>query len=205
MNPYITIPRESLAELLRNAGSPLTPEQYLASLQQVQQASPFRKYRSRAVAAAISKYSLLVVAVAGVFLVPFIGSYVENGIVLAAIWAVTIVEFRVHRYFRENDPRAPALGYWNEALFSVVILTYCIYHAYRPPAMSKDMMMLVETNNLVSQDFIKGLWRTIYMILGVVVGGSQFGLACFYRSARLPADPNSNEAPPARLLENPNL
>ena len=52
MNPFISIPREALAELLRAAGSPLTPEQYLASLPEV---STYKKYPGRTKAAAISR------------------------------------------------------------------------------------------------------------------------------------------------------
>ena len=51
MNPLISIPREALAELLRAAGSPLTPEQYLASLTEM---DIYKKYPGRAWAAAVS-------------------------------------------------------------------------------------------------------------------------------------------------------
>ncbi len=65
MNPYITIPREALVALLRSAGSPLTPEEYVASLP-LPDAVLYRKYANRAWVAAVSKYFLLVVAVLAV-------------------------------------------------------------------------------------------------------------------------------------------
>ena len=183
MNPFITIPRESLAELLRNAGSPLTPEQYLASLQQVQQSNPFRKYRSRAVAAAISKYSLLVVAVVAVLLLPVLGIDFENVIITVGLVTVTFFEYRVHRYFRENNPKAPGLGYRNQALFATAVLIYCLYHAFATYRMPPGMN-LVEENNLIDPGTLKAIVRFSYLFIAVLVGGSQFGLACFYRSAK---------------------
>jgi len=197
MNPYITIPRESLVELLRSAGSPLTPEQYLASLQQHQELSPFRKYRSRAVAAAISKYSLLVVAVAAVLLLPFLGIDFENTIITVGLVTVTFFEYRVHRYFRENDPRAPGLGYRNQALFALAVVIYCLYHAFATFRLPVGTMNLVEDNNLIDPGVLKTMVRFFYLLIAVLVGGSQFWLACYYRGARSPVFTNNSEAPPA--------
>ena len=45
MEPLISIPREALAELLKASGSPLTPEEYLASLPGV---GIYKKFSSRA-------------------------------------------------------------------------------------------------------------------------------------------------------------
>ena len=67
MNPLISIPREALVELLRASGSPLTPEQYMAFLQEK---DIYKKYPGRAWAATVNKYCLLVVAVVAVLLVP---------------------------------------------------------------------------------------------------------------------------------------
>ena len=47
MNSMISIPREALAQLLQASGSPLTPEQYLATLPEL---NMFKKYKSRATA-----------------------------------------------------------------------------------------------------------------------------------------------------------
>ena len=121
MNPFFSIPREALAELLRAAGSPLTPEQYVASLSQVDIS---KKYRSRAVAAAISKYCLLLVAVLGVLTLPLLGLTLENIVIVIGLVAVTYFEYRVHRYFREGDPRGPELGFRNQSYFAAAIIVY---------------------------------------------------------------------------------
>jgi hypothetical protein len=185
MNPFITIPRESLAELLRNAGSPLTPEQYLATLQQNQETSPFKKYRSRAVAAAISKYSLLVVAIAAVLLLPVLGLTIENIIITVGLVTVTFFEYRVHKYFQENNPMAPGLGYRNQALFAAAVLIYCLYHAFATFQLPLGTMNLVEDNNLIDPGMLKMMVRFFYLFIAVLVGGSQFWLACYYRGAEI--------------------
>jgi hypothetical protein len=184
MNPFVTIPREALAELLRNTGSTLTPEQYLATLQQNQETSPFRKYRSRAIAAAISKYSLLVVAIAAVLLLPVLGFDFENIIITVGLVAVTFFEYRVHKYFRENDPRAPGLGFRNQAIFAAAVLVYCFYSAYAPFQMPAGGMGLVEDSNVIDPAMLKVVVRSFYLFIAVLVGGSQFWLACYYRGAQ---------------------
>ena len=180
MNPFVTIPREALAELLRASGSPLTPEQYLAHFQPD---PSYTKYRSRAWAAAISKYCILVVAILGVVLFPFLGDYLENGIIVVGLITVTYFEYRVHRYFRENDPRAPGLGFKNQACFAGGIIIYCLYHAFSPFHLSPEAMNMVEENNLLDQNTLNGLVRSFYLLIAVVAGGSQFGLAWYYRGA----------------------
>lgn len=200
MNPFVTIPRESLAELLRNSGSTLTPEEYVASLNEVQSDSAYRKYRSRAWVAAMSKYTLIVIAAAAIAFAGFdliyaaytfiSGSRAESGfspeniLVAIGLVAVTFFEYRVHKYFRENDPRAPDLGFRNQSLFVVGILIYCLYHAFAPVAMSTD------TQNAMSQagvdmGMVTAVSRGFYLLIAIVAGGSQFGLACYYRAAKV--------------------
>jgi hypothetical protein len=196
MNPFITIPRESLAELLRSAGSTLTPEQYLAELQKLQYSSPFKKYRSRAVAAAISKYSLLVVAILAVVLLPVLGFTFENIIITAGLITVTVFEYRVHRYFRENNPKAPDLGYRNQAIFAAAVLVYCLYHAFATFQIPHDAYNMMEENNVIDPAMLKTFVRIFYLFIAVLVGGSQFALACYYRGARMPGVTDFNGAPP---------
>src|ERR1035441_9965697 len=99
MNPLISIPREALAELLRASGSPLTPEQYAASLPEL---GATKKYPGRARASAWSKNILLVVAVLAGISLPF-GFDLEDVIIAVGLATVTFFEFRVNRYFRENN------------------------------------------------------------------------------------------------------
>jgi hypothetical protein len=181
MNSFFSIPREALAELLRAAGSPLTPEQYVASLPQ---AGISEKYRSRAVAAAISKYCLLVVAVVGVATLPMLGLTVENIIIVIGLITVTYFEYRVHLYFREGDPRGPDLGFRNQSLFAAAIVLYCFYHALAPFNLSHDEMTMVEESNVIDPKTLHRLFQMFYFGIAVLAGGSQFSLAWYYRSAK---------------------
>ncbi len=185
MDPMISVPREKLADLLRAAGSTLTPEEYVASLpvSAPPGPGPFRKFRGRAVAAAINKYCILVVAVAGVVLLPLLGFTFENIAIAAGLVIVSVVEFRVHRYFQQNDVRAPALGFRNQACFAGGILIYCLYHAFFAYQLPQEDMAMLETNNLIDPDALARFTRFFYLSVGLVAGGSQFGLAWYYKTA----------------------
>jgi len=180
MKPLISVPRDKLAELLQASGSTLTPEQYVASLPG---AELTRKYESRAWAAAFSKYFLLVVAALGVITVPFMGFDVENLIIVVGLVTVTYFEFRVHRYFVEGNPEAPSLGFRNQACFAGAILIYCLYHALLPASVAIPPEYR-EVMDPPTAGLIQGLERVFYAIIAIIAGGSQFGLALYYRSAR---------------------
>ncbi len=181
MKPLVSIPREKLAELLQASGSLLTPEQYLASLPP--QIDEFRKYPGRAWAAAISKYVLLVVAILSVLSLPLLGFDLENGIVVIGLVTVTFFEYRVHRYFRECNPEAPGLGFRNQACFAGAILIYCLYHAFLSSAVPLPSEYR-EVMDPPTTALIQGFERAVYLIAAVVGGGSQFGLAWYYRQAQ---------------------
>jgi hypothetical protein len=185
MNPLISIPREALAELLQAAGSPLTPEQYVASLPE---SGAYKKYNSRAWAAVINKYCILVVTILSVVLLPVLGFDVENLIVVAGLATVAFYEFRVHRYFRENNPQAPSLGFRNQSCFAAAILIYCLYHAFFTSQLSVQDMNMIEENNLIDPGSFKSLVRILYLGVAIVAGGSQYALAVYYRSAQVRAD-----------------
>jgi len=182
MNRFISIPREALAELLRASGSTLTPEQYLASLPEL---STYKKYPGRAKAATVNKYCLLLVAVLAVVCLPFLGFTFENLIIAAGLVTVTFFEYRVHRYFRENNPEAPSLGFRNQSAFAAAILIYCLYHAFAPLQLSHDAMSMIEENNVMDVSTLNSLVRMFYLSVAVLAGGSQFALAWYYRSARV--------------------
>jgi hypothetical protein len=180
MNPFIPVPREALVELLRASGSSLTPEQYLASLPET---GIYKKYPARARAAVWSKNILLVVAVLSVVLLPFLGIDLENVIITVGLCVVTFFEYRVYRYFCENNPLAPDLGFRNQSAFAAAILIYGLFHA------------IVQTHVEIPSEYrevmdpsmtviIQGMERLFYLIVGLVGGVSQFGLAWYYRAAR---------------------
>ena len=182
MNPLISLPREALAELLRASGSPLTPEQYLASLPEL---GVYKKYPGRAKASAWSKNILLVVAVLAGVCLPF-GFDIEDVIIVIGLATVTFFEYRVHRYFCEGNPEAPGLGFRNQSCFAAAILIYGLYHAFVPTQIQIPAEYR-ETMDPNMTGMIQGFEQIFYLIVGFVGGISQFGLAWYYRSAQVRA------------------
>jgi hypothetical protein len=144
----------------------------------------YSKYGNRAWAAAVSKYFLLVVAVLAVVCLPFIGFDLENVIIVIGLATVTFYEFRVCRYFRDHNPNAPSLGYRNQSCFAVGILIYCLYHAFVPEQIPSAYRELMDPD---TTGMLQSIVRISYLIIAVVAGGSQFGLAWYYRSAKVQA------------------
>jgi hypothetical protein len=179
MNPLISMPREALAELLKASGSPLTPEQYLASLPEL---GAFKKYSGRAKASAWSRNILLVVAVLAGVCLPF-GFDAEDVIIVIGLATVTYFEFRVHRYFSEGNPEAPGLGFRNQSCFAGAILIYGLYHAFvaAPMPVPTEYREVMDPNMTAT---IQAFERVFYLIVGIVGGVSQFGLAWYYRCAQ---------------------
>lgn len=182
MKPDINISRETLAELLRAAGSPLTPEQYLASLEK---GNVYARYPGRAKAATWSKNILCVAVVLGGVILIFDRS-LEGVILLAALATITFFEYRVHRYFRDWNPKAPTLGFRNQTAFAALILIYGLYHAFFP-----QQLQVPDEYREVMDPAMTGMIQTLahvfYLVIGIVGGLSQFGLAWYYRRARISA------------------
>jgi hypothetical protein len=184
MDRMVTIPREALAELLRAAGSPLTPEEYLASVTgAVATPDQFPKYRGRRIAAAISKGCLLAAVILSALVCVF--SFDLTAFFITVILGVfTYFEYRVHAGFRDLKVEAPMLGFYNQAAFAAFILIYCLYHALVPTQidipseyreyMDPDMTSTIQTAVVVG-----------YLAIAIVGGLSQFGLAYYYRAARV--------------------
>jgi hypothetical protein len=176
MQRLLTIPRDALAELLQAAGSPLTPEQYLASLPAL---TTFVPYAGRATMAAMSKYVLLLVTiVSGLFLLG--GLDVEGVIILVALSCITYYEFRVHRYFVEWNPEAPTLGFRNQCAFASFIVIYCVYHVFAPFQLPPVVQDMIDPSMASSIRFSE---QVFYVVIALVGGASQFWLAWYYRSA----------------------
>lgn len=184
-NGFISIPREALAELLKASGSALTPEEYVASLEQ---GNIYSRYPSRARASVWSKSILLVVAlISGVWVCLPIGFSFEGILLAVGLATVTFFEYRVHRYFRDLNDKAPELGFRNQSAFAVAILIYGLYHALVP-----STVQLQEYNNMLDADtmeMIRSMTRVFYLLVGVVGGIAQFGLAWYYRAARMEPRP----------------
>jgi hypothetical protein len=45
--------------------------------------------------------------------------------------------------------------------------------------------MLIEQNNVLDSGVLRSLVRAFYLFIALVAGGSQFWLACYYRSAQV--------------------
>jgi hypothetical protein len=176
MKPSVTIPREKLAELLQASGSALTPEEYTASLPGT---GSHRKYPSRARAAAWSKNVLIFVLILSV-LFTFTDFGIENILIIIGLGAVTFFETRVHRYFWDDDPAAPELGFRNQGGFAAGILVYGLYHAFVPSQIPPEYKDLIDPSMIGT---LQAMERISYLVIGIVGGVSQFALAWYYRSA----------------------
>jgi hypothetical protein len=179
MKPSIHLPREKIAELLQASGSTLTPEEYAASLPRLE---AFAKYPGRAHAAAWSKNILIFVTVISALMALF-DFGIENLIIVIGLGTVSYFETRVHRYFSEDNPAAPDLGFRNQSGFAAGILIYGLYHALvtAPVVLPPEYRDLVDAPTL---QMIQEMTRFTYLIVGIVGGISQFALAWYYRSAR---------------------
>jgi hypothetical protein len=176
MKPSVTIPREKLAELLQASGSALTPEEYTASLPGT---GSHRKYPSRARAAAWSKNVLIFVLILSV-LFTFTDFGIENILIIIGLGTVTFFETRVHRYFWDDDPAAPELGFRNQGGFAAGILVYGLYHAFVPSQIPPEYKDLIDPSMIGT---LQAMERISYLVIGIVGGVSQFALAWYYRSA----------------------
>jgi len=178
-----SIPREALAALLRASGSSLTPEAYVASLSNDDDA--YKKYGARVVVAAWSKYFLLAALIlSGLWTVMPFGFCFESVLITVILAALTFYEFRVHRAFRDRQPEAPTLGFRNQTAFAAFILIYCLYHAFAPSQVPAQLREAMDPD--ISQ-MLRFVTLATYLTIGIVGGVSQFGLAWYYRAAQFQA------------------
>jgi hypothetical protein len=181
MGRMISVPRAALENLLRQAGSPLSPEEFVAEQPEARVAE---RYAGRMRAAAWSKYILALVLFFGV-VITLVSFDLENVVVLILLVVVTGFEFRVHRYFVEGDPRAPRLGFVNQACFAAGIAIYGLAHAI----LTASSQIPEEYRSMMPPDtagMVVSLTRWSYLLVAVVGGLSQYALALYYRRAAAP-------------------
>ena len=179
MNRFVSIPREALAELLKTAGSPLTPEDYLASLPEF---GEFRKYASRTSAAVISKNVLLVAAIfSALWTCLPIGFGFESILITVILGGITYFEFQVYCAFRDRQREAPGLGFRNQTFFAVFILLYGLYHAFAPMQVPANYRELMDPD---MTRLVRFMTIATYLTVGIVGGISQFCLAWYYWAAK---------------------
>jgi hypothetical protein len=178
MSRLVSIPEETLAALLREAGRPESVETFLASAEMRTAIALGEKLRRRARAAYWSRFWLFFSA--AVSWLGFVGVWdVEDLIAAVLLTGMTVVEFKVYRFFLAADPRGAIYGWWNQCLFAFLFAIYGAYHAAHPAVPSfagtyvdPDMMPI-----LIQID------RLSYAIIGLVGAGGQFALACYYCAA----------------------
>ncbi len=143
------------------------------------------KYRSRISVAWWSKTLLAIAAGLSVLLlIPDFDWW--TALAVAGVLVVTFFEFRVHRYFLTGDPRAPDLGFRNQACFAAGIMMYGLYHAFYP--LSIQAMIPPELRDFYDEsqiDLMQSIVKNGFLVVGILAGASQFGLAWYYRSAKV--------------------
>ncbi len=177
-NPLIQIPREQLEKLLKEAGNSQSVEQFLNQTGIQEAVATHEIYNKRARAARWSRIWLLISAFisASSFLS---GPNPEDAIATLLLGGMTVLEFRVHTWFLQTDPRAPLWGYRNQCLFALLFLAYGAYHVLVPTPSTELAEFAGE--NLTGA--IEHLETIIYTAIGVGGAMGQYILALYYRRA----------------------
>ena len=179
MPRLVQIPEEALAALLHAAGRPESVETFLASAEMQAAIALGEKLRRRARAAYWSRFWLFFSA--AVSWLGFVGIWdVEDLIAAVLLTGMTVVEFKVYRFFLAADPRAAIYGWWNQCLFAFLFAVYGAYHTVYPvlPTLATAMV-----NDPDAIPILLQFDRLFYAIIGLVGAGGQFALACYYRAA----------------------
>jgi len=183
INKIIPVPREQLEQLLREAGSQQTIEQFL-NRTEIQAAIQTNKlYQKRAAAARWSRIWLLASTLFS------LGSFVsspnpEDGIASLLLGGMTVLEFKVHSWFLQIDPRGPLWGFRNQCLFAFLFLAWGFYHYLVPPS-AKELggMGLGELGMGDLTAMVQNLERIFYAVVGTIGALGQTILAFYYRRA----------------------
>jgi hypothetical protein len=188
MPKFVHIPEEVLAALLREAGHPESVEQYLAATGAQAGAVRHERLVRRARAAYWSRFWLTLSA-AVTWLGVAGGPDVEGLIAGVLLTGMTVVEFRVYRFFTEGDARGAIYGWWNQCLFAALFLIYGGYHGTFvtiPPMASEAMTYLNAGGDGGGADVLPNVTQLVqftYYSIGLVGAVGQFTLACYYRAA----------------------
>lgn len=172
----IQIPKEQLEKLLRESGSQQTTEQFLNQTAIQDAVRTHALYQKRAKAARWSRIWLLastLFSAASFFSSP----NPEDAISTLLLGGMTLLEFKIHTWFLQSDPRAPLWGYRNQSLFAILFLAYGTYHVLVPTSARELEGLGVE--NLGGM--VQHLEQITYATIGLVGGVGQYLLACYYR------------------------
>jgi len=181
MNKLIPIPREQLEQLLKDAGSTQTVEQFISQSALQAAIQTHGLYKKRAKAAQWSRLWLFASALFSV------GSFIfspnpEDALAGILLTGMTVMEFKVHSWFLHADPRGPLWGYRNQCLFAILFLLYGTYHCV-VPAPSRELAEFAELGDGDLVAMVQKLEPVFYATVGLVGALGQFLLALYYRRA----------------------
>ena len=175
----LPIPRESLAKLLAESGSTQTPEEFLKQ-REIQSAVALNaNFAKRAKAAYWSRLWLLLSATISIISWIFSPNW-EDFIAGLLLSGMTVVEFKVHQWFLENDPRAPLWGWRNQCLFSALFVLYGAYHLLIP---SPSLAVLDEMGVENMAASVTEIEKIFYFSVGLGGALGQLLLARYYKNA----------------------
>jgi hypothetical protein len=146
-------------------------------------------FARRARAAYGSRFWLFLSAVVS-WIIFVMGPDVEGFIAGVLLTGMTVVEFRVHAFFLAGDERGPVYGWWNQCLFAALFAIYGWYHGTYvtiTPLLQHAVDAVLPLYGLEESDVLPLVTTYVslfYYLIGVVGMVCQFGLACYYRSAR---------------------
>jgi hypothetical protein len=177
-NMLIQIPREQLEKLLKDAGSNQTIEQFLNQAEIQTAVQTHELYGKRAKAARWSRIWLLASALFSA--ISFLVSpNPEDAISTILLGGMTVLEFKIHTWFLQADPRGPLWGYRNQSLFALLFIAYGAYHVLVPTP--NQELEELGAGNLSGS--IRSLEQTFYATIGTVGAIGQYALALYYRRA----------------------
>jgi hypothetical protein len=172
----LQIPEETLAALLKKAGIPMPPLDFLKGHAPV--IAIGLAYQKRAKSAYWSQMWLGISA-AGAGLSVLFSWGIEDLLSFALLAGMTVVETRVRKWFQAGDPRGAVVGYRNQCAFALLFLVYGAYHSF---TVTVPTDLAAALGAPAAAFYVQGT-RAMYAILGLGGCLGQYLLARYYRSA----------------------
>jgi hypothetical protein len=177
MAKIVSIPEETLKELLRAAGRDESVAQFLAGGETQRRIQLGQRFQRRAAAAFYSQYWLLFSAIFSWIFVAATPDVegILSGILLSCM---TVMEHKVQLWFKEGDDRGIIWGWRNQCLFALLFLIYGAYHGLFTSSMPSELNEYVDADAI--KGTVEGVARLVYFSVGIVGGLGQFCLAWYY-------------------------
>ena len=172
------IPRHQLEKLLHEDGRHQTVEEFLNQPEIHLAVKISDLYGKRAKAAAWSRLWLLASTLLSA--ASFLSSpNPEDFVAMILLGGMSVLEFKVHSWFLQNDTRGPFWGYRNQCLFALLFLAYGIYHFLNPTPHQE--LAKLGMHNL--DGAVESLEKIVYAVIGIGGATGQYMLALYYRKA----------------------